>query len=990
MGRTSSLLTLLLALMTANAFLIPAESAVVLTDTGEIRETYRRGKYAGRQTLQRTVSLANEQATYKLRYYTCLEPLDKSHQVERPQGWKPGHGVGFLGMSPPGQNWYAGGFVNVRVNGEDLEYYLAEFELYPQAGAFSMTFHQPEANVRLIFKLREGDDKLLLRCEIEPREPINSIETILLAYPAAFYSPRDRALLTPQGDFSSNEAPEGQRGNLVELDPGRTTWLMPYDRLLDVARVPDVSDGPCMVTMVPAELSGVAADVREYEEFFFLHYPPTTRAFHLAFQHFRGWTNSRAAAYMKNHGDAFSRELAGLGSGDFLNAPAVANLPPSPDPERPVYQPTAAEQARGRVVSRAVPFEPVRPGDTPRPSRVGGTLTALAAPGEYEPVSLVLYGLRDLEGVGISPSPLRSAAGEIIPRRALDVRALRTVGDLTPHSILVKDTRQELSGTRSAPASHVNAVLDLKQGQSCQVWCTVHVPAEAAPGHYTGSLRVTTPRGQRVEVPLEVEVVPLSLPDPPQVRGVYFRPHLGGAESLRHWRMSEEELRQVLLDLVQHGINAAGLIDAPEANPLRWQLGAGGGWTCDLVQNSEQAHSGEWVAVLTTNEQEGHASLQRRAGPVSAGKEYTFTGWLHGQGPARVWLQWYDEQGKYLSTSGGNFAATQEWQQVSTTAEAPEGAVSVGVRPGVTGQGSEIYWDDLSLTSADGGENLLAHGGFEPDAQGPDYSTVRASLALRREAGLTRQAMSMAWGGTGDQFGGGEAVAGMLEVSQEAGVPFIFYAWDEPAPNHFPQVLKRCAALSSGGGQSAAAIGFPKQDFEELAGHLSIPIFAIEWGYKGQYQEATRWWHEAGHQVYYYWQIWEDPLLQNRLWSGLYLYTGNYDGYYAYAHSDYHDDPFSDDDGKYDAFVAIPTAGEPLATLRWEAMREGTDDLRYVYAVKQKIDTLQERDVQAAEELQARLDEVLEPFGHGSFVTQSPADFQAARRQLAALALGQE
>lgn len=991
MVRTNWAVVLGLALTVAVLGQRTAGAAVTVKDAGETRAPGRSGKYAGREMVDRTITLANERVNYQLAYQACTQPLDPQHQAERAGDWSPGYGIPMLGLLP-GPGWYPGGFLNVRVNGEDLEHYLAEFAVYPEAGAFSMTFREPAAVVRLIFKLREGDDKLLLRCELEPVGEIRSVEVILLAYPAGFSRPRERRLLTPQGDWTSNGAPDAEAGKPVELDAGRNSWLMPYDGLLDVARVGDTSDGPCMAVLAPGEGSAIRADVREYPEFIFASYPATTRAFHLAFQKFRGWTNSRAAAYMKTNGAAFSAELGRLAQADFLHAPALASLPASPDPLRPPYLPGAEEQKRGLVVWRAVPFETIKAQDTPTPSRVLGGLSVLAAPGEYEAATFVLYGLRDLRGVKVLPSALTAASGDVLPAAAVELWGVRRVSETMPHAILVKDLGQVLEGTHSRPARHPEVLLSLPRGESRQIWCRVQVPAGAKPGHYTGRVRITTEAGERAELPLEVEVVPVSLPNPPQVRGVYFRPHLGPAEGQEAWEMSEGQLRRVLADMVDHGLNAAAMAEGPEDNPLRWGLGTEGKWTCRLVKDKSLAHTGQVTAVLTTDDQEGHASLSRRAEPIVAGRDYTFTGWVRGKGAAWVWLQWHDAQGKYLSTSGVDVGVTEEWQQVAKTVTAPEKAAAVSVRPGIGGKNSEVYWDDLALAPAGGGETLLQNGGFEAEAQTPAYNTLRRTLALRREVGLTGEAMSMGWGGRGGQFSRGDAVAGMVALGKEMGIPLSFYAWDEPAPNHFPSVKRVCEAIASGGGASAAAIGYPKEDREELMPFLTNPIFAIEWGYfysPRAYEEAAKWWHDAGHRVYYYWQIWGDPLLQNRLWSGLYLYNGGYDGYYAYAHSDYSGDPFSDKDGKQDAFVAIPTAeGPPVATLHWEAMRAGTNDLRYIYAVKQRIEKLASTDRAGAQALEERLQTILRPFDHDAFVTRSPLDFVEAKRKLAELAAG--
>ena len=152
---------------------------------------------------------------------------------------------------------------------------------------------------------------------------------------------------------------------------GATPGLMPYDGLLDVAPrgrhlgrpvhgragplAKGARSGPTCAS-TPSSSSPVT--------------PATTRAFHLAFQKFRGWTNSRAGCL---HEGRTAPPLAPSSAGWPRPISCTRRPWPACRPPRilcvPPYLPGAEEQKRGLVVWRAVPFEDHQgPGTRRRPS----------------------------------------------------------------------------------------------------------------------------------------------------------------------------------------------------------------------------------------------------------------------------------------------------------------------------------------------------------------------------------------------------------------------------------------------------------------------------------------------------------------------------------------------------------------------------------------------------------------------------------------------
>jgi len=84
------------------------------------------------------------------------------------------------------------------------------------------------------------------------------------------------------------------------------------------------------------------------------------------------------------------------------------------------------------------------------------------------------------------------------------------------------------------------------------VWITVHIPRDAAPGTYAGTVTLSAAGMPKTVVPVEVEVIGWTLPDPPDFRlyiGLFQSPETLAAFykvplwSEKHWALVEKSLR---------------------------------------------------------------------------------------------------------------------------------------------------------------------------------------------------------------------------------------------------------------------------------------------------------------------------------------------------------------------------------------------------------------------------------------------------------------
>ncbi|MDR0353482.1 MAG: DUF4091 domain-containing protein [Opitutaceae bacterium] len=108
----------------------------------------------------------------------------------------------------------------------------------------------------------------------------------------------------------------------------------------------------------------------------------------------------------------------------------------------------------------------------------------------------------------LSATALRSDTGAEIPATALNARFVRYVW------ASVDNRYGRIPGEAVGDILDTAAELDLPAGGFRPVWLTVTVPADAAPGHYHGTLTATGQGGRAVGFPLSLEVLPATLPDP--------------------------------------------------------------------------------------------------------------------------------------------------------------------------------------------------------------------------------------------------------------------------------------------------------------------------------------------------------------------------------------------------------------------------------------------------------------------------------------------
>lgn len=250
----------------------------------------------------------------------------------------------------------------------------------------------------------------------------------------------------------------------------------------------------------------------------------------------------------------------------------VGDLSPQPNPFPSV---TAAEQVRGYLVSAQPWLRLLYPTYYPTRAELVRRLQCRLAPGEYEPATLALTGLRHLTNVQASlPGELRSASGQVLPAASVSVGVVSLMKRyLTNSAPLQRGQCYE----RRPLLIYPNQPFPVRSRETRQVWLTVHAPADQPPGLYRGEILLTADGGGSCTVPFDVRVLPLKLAEAAPTYGMYY----GHTEQPKDYQ-TEDFYRRCMTDLQAHGMNSTSLYVNPERKR------ADGTWEIDLERDSNR------------------------------------------------------------------------------------------------------------------------------------------------------------------------------------------------------------------------------------------------------------------------------------------------------------------------------------------------------------------------------------------------------------------
>lgn len=211
--------------------------------------------------------------------------------------------------------------------------------------------------------------------------------------------------------------------------------------------------------------------------------------------------------------------LAGIGAGVYLVGQ---------------QQDIREQAAEGVVVFTRPPFSQVDTGTRPSAAETLTEIKIQAARGEYEPFSVLLYaGSGTVGNLKLSPTALTGPATIAAP----EVRTAQHWGERT-------DT-----GTPLLLLPHNLAIIP--SGQTMHFWLTFHIPENAAPGTYGGTLKIAADSFSR-DIPIKLEVLPFELAKSGLKTGIFY--YQAGASN-GDFDANPPKMREEMADIARHGLN---------------------------------------------------------------------------------------------------------------------------------------------------------------------------------------------------------------------------------------------------------------------------------------------------------------------------------------------------------------------------------------------------------------------------------------------------
>ena len=236
--------------------------------------------------------------------------------------------------------------------------------------------------------------------------------------------------------------------------------------------------------------------------------------------------------------------------------------------------PTARQQEDGYILFAPHWTRKIFGNSVPLEGEIDGGLSAFATPGEYEPMTLALYPLRDLGECTLSVGALSGPEGASIPADALTVRVVNLWSQIPGQ----KGSQYAKQFINTPEALFETATIAVDGEDTREWWVTVRVPDGAGPGRYTGSATLVIGGGEAVEVPVELEVLPVALREPD---GFAFGMYWGPWRESREDTSNERVLAQIE-DMREHNMNTVAL-----GAPATMTVGADGQYEYDLTLVTE-------------------------------------------------------------------------------------------------------------------------------------------------------------------------------------------------------------------------------------------------------------------------------------------------------------------------------------------------------------------------------------------------------------------
>jgi len=207
------------------------------------------------------------------------------------------------------------------------------------------------------------------------------------------------------------------------------------------------------------------------------------------------------------------------------------------------------DKTAGYIIFSRSPLDYVFPGSRPKESEIIDRLSITVVRNESEPVTFSLYPLRNLGKVTISISNLKGTSSTI-SKDKIKIAYVETVQD----SLGLPSGKFYSLPALIKPGNQV----EVEDGKCQRFWLTIRIDNNVLPGVYKGIITISPQNGREKSLPLQVNVMPISLEDIPGI-DYFMLMTYEFTELTMPWKKEEKEkiyesAYKILEDYKEHGM----------------------------------------------------------------------------------------------------------------------------------------------------------------------------------------------------------------------------------------------------------------------------------------------------------------------------------------------------------------------------------------------------------------------------------------------------
>lgn len=209
-----------------------------------------------------------------------------------------------------------------------------------------------------------------------------------------------------------------------------------------------------------------------------------------------------------------------------------------------------------------------------------------------------------------------------------------------------------------------------------------------------------------------------------------------------------------------------------------------------------------------------------------------------------------------------------------------------------------------------------------------------SSLKYAQQAGMRQAPVLMHWPDG--------LAAEQVKTAREAGfADLYYYGVDEPHGPAIERCRNEAQRRMQAGLHMFTAIN-SRDAWEATKDFIDRPVYCVH-VFSGKDNATVMYARSKGFVPISYWVTSVSFPLHHRALAGLYNTACGYQGTAPWAYQDYPDDRLYKADGHVHAVSYPDASGQPIPSIRWEAFRDGVDDVRYLQALDRAIARAQKR-----------------------------------------------